>query len=101
MRKGWPKSHLGYEGMLGYTSTTHAVKFLHKLQQSVIDTMYFIIDEMCMVGRKTLGQVDRHLRQIFHQHAKEVFGGCSCLLFSDFGLLAWIRVLNLVLGWSC
>lgn len=40
-----------------------------------------------MVGRKTLGQVDRRLRQAFPHHAQEVFGGCSCLLFGDFGQL--------------
>ena len=40
-----------------------------------------------MVGRKTLGQVDRRLRQAFPHHRQEVFGGCSCLLFGDFGQL--------------
>ena len=40
-----------------------------------------------MVGRKTLGQVDRRLRQAFPRHAQELFGGCSCLLFGDFGQL--------------
>ena len=36
---------------------------------------------------KTLGQVDRRLRQAFPHCALEVFGGCSCLLFGDFGQL--------------
>ena len=36
-----------------------------------------------MVGRKTLGQVDRHLHQTFLHHTLEVFGGCSCLLFGQ------------------
>ena len=40
-----------------------------------------------MVGRKLLGQVDRCLRQIFPHHSQQVFGGCSCLLFGDFGQL--------------
>ena len=40
-----------------------------------------------MVGRKTLGQVDRRLRQAFPHHAQKVFRGCSCLLFGDFGQL--------------
>ena len=40
-----------------------------------------------MVGRKTFGQVDRHLHQAFPHHSQEVFGGCSCLLFGDFGQL--------------
>ena len=60
---------------------------LTKLQQSFSDIKYIIMDEMSMVGRKTLGQVDRRLRQAFPHHAQEVFGGCSCLLFGDFGQL--------------
>ena len=35
---------------------------LTKLQQSFSGIKYIIIDEMSMVGRKTLGQVDRRLR---------------------------------------
>ena len=48
---------------------------------------YLIIDEMSMVGRKLFGQVDRRLRQVFPQYACEAFGGCSCILFGDFGQL--------------
>ena len=40
-----------------------------------------------MVGRKLFGQVDMRLRQVFPQNANEVSGGCSCLLFGDFGQL--------------
>ena len=39
-----------------------------------------------MVGRM-FGQIERRLRQVFLHHAQEVFGGCSCLLFGDFGQL--------------
>ena len=60
---------------------------LHQLQQSLSGMKYLIIDEMSMVGRKTFGQVDRRLRQVFPHHAQEVLGGCSCLLFGDFGQL--------------
>ena len=60
---------------------------LNIVQQSFAHIKYVIIDEMSMVGRKTLGQVDRRLRQAFPHHAQEVFGGCSCLLFGDFGQL--------------
>ena len=60
---------------------------LQKIQHSFSSVKYIIIDEMSMVGRKMLGQVDRRLRQIFPHHAQEVFGGCSCLLFGDFGQL--------------
>ena len=60
---------------------------LTKLQLSYSEVKYLIIDEMSMVGRKTLGQVDRRLRQAFPHHSQQVFGGCSCLLFGDFGQL--------------
>ena len=33
------------------------------------------------------GQVDKRLRQAFPHHGDEVLGGCSCLLFGDFGQL--------------
>ena len=60
---------------------------LHRMQQSLANMEYLIIDEMSMVGRKMLGQVDKRLRQVFPHHADTVFGGCSCLLFGDFGQL--------------
>ena len=60
---------------------------LTKLQQAFSEVKYFIIDEMSMVGRKIFGQVDRRLRHAFPHHSQEVFGGCSCLLFGDFGQL--------------
>ena len=59
------------------------------MQQTLAD---LIIDEMSMVGRKFLGQIDKRLRQVFPHRADTVFGGCSCLLFGDFGQLppVWI-----------
>ena len=60
---------------------------LHDMQQSLADMEYLIIDEMSMVGRKFLGQVDQRLRQVFPRQADTPFGGCSCLLFGDFGQL--------------
>ena len=60
---------------------------LHKMQQSLADMKYLIIDEMSMVGRKMFGQVDQRLRQVFPHQADVLFGGCSCLLFGDFGQL--------------
>ena len=60
---------------------------LHDMQQSLVNMEYLIIDEMSMVGRKILGQVDKRLRQVFPYHANTLFGGCSCLLFGDFGQL--------------
>ena len=46
-----------------------------------------IIDEMSMVERKLFGQVDSRLRQAFPHSADVVLGGCSVLLFGDFGQL--------------
>ena len=40
-----------------------------------------------MVGRKTFGQIDKRLYQVFPPHADQLFGGRSCLLFGDFGQL--------------
>ena len=60
---------------------------LHQMQQSLASMDYLIIDEMSMVGRKIFGQVDKRLRQVFPHQADQLFGGCSCLLFGDFGQL--------------
>ena len=60
---------------------------LHDMQQSLVNMEYLIIDEMSMVGMKTLGQADKRLRQVFPHHADTLLGGCSCLLFGDFGQL--------------
>ena len=60
---------------------------LHQFQQSLADMEYLIIDEMSMVGRKMFGQVDKRLRQVFPHRSDQVLGGCSCLLFGDFGQL--------------
>ena len=60
---------------------------LTKLQQAFSEVKYLVIDEMSMVGRKIFGQVYRRLRQAFPHHSQEVLGGCSCLLFGDFGQL--------------
>ena len=60
---------------------------LHQMQEQLATMKYLIIDEMSMVGRKILGQVDKRLRQAFPHQADQLFGGCSCLLFGDFGQL--------------
>ena len=60
---------------------------LHHMQQSMPEMQYLIIDEMSMVGRKTFGQIDKRLCQVFPPHAHQLFGGRSCLLFGDFGQL--------------
>ena len=60
---------------------------LNEMQQSLSQIQYLIIDEMLMVGRKTFGQIDKRLRQIFPHKVHELLGGCSCILFGDFGQL--------------
>ena len=62
-------------------------RLLYQMQQSLENMAYLIIDEMSMVGRKILGQVDKCLRQVFPHYADALFGDCSCLLFGDFGQL--------------
>uniref|UniRef100_A0A1X7V578 ATP-dependent DNA helicase n=1 Tax=Amphimedon queenslandica TaxID=400682 RepID=A0A1X7V578_AMPQE len=60
---------------------------LQKMQDEMSSTKYLIIDEMSIMGRKTLGMIDRRLRQAFPGKSQVVFGGCSILLFGDFGQL--------------
>ena len=60
---------------------------LQQLQDRWNGVQYLIIDEMSMMGRKMLGQVDYRLRQAFPQMTDEVLGGCSCILVGDFGQL--------------
>jgi ATP-dependent DNA helicase PIF1 len=65
---------------------------LKRMQQSLGDMEYLIIDEMSMLDRKMFGKVDRRLRQVFPHRSGQVLGGCSCLLIGDFGQLpqSWI-----------
>lgn len=60
---------------------------LHRIQQKLASLRYVIIDEMSMVGRKIFGQINCRLKQVFPHAADQLFGGCSCLLFGDFGQL--------------
>ena len=73
---------------------------LHHMQQSLTGMHYLIVDEMSMVGRKMFGQVDKRLRQVFPHHADQLFGGCSCLLFGDFGQLLPVMDLDSVTNCS-
>ena len=60
---------------------------LHNIQEELSNIKYLIIDEMSMVSRKTFGMIDRRLRQAFPHKSQVLFGGCSVLLFGDFGQL--------------
>ena len=48
---------------------------------------YIIIDEKSMVGRRLLSRMDSRLREAFADSQDEYFGGCSILMFGDFGQL--------------
>ena len=58
---------------------------LYYMQQSLAGMCYLVIDKTSMGGRKIFGQIDKRLRQVFPHHADQLFGGCSGLLFGDFG----------------
>ena len=73
---------------------------LHEMQRTLSNMDYLIIDEMSTVGRKFLGQVDKRLHQVF-PHRADTLGGCSCLLFSDFGQLPCVMDLPLYITVSC
>ena len=60
---------------------------LQRMQEALSTMTYLIIDEMSMVGRKTFGQIDTRLRQALPHRAEQLFGGCSIILFGDFGQL--------------
>ncbi|XP_011402800.1 PREDICTED: uncharacterized protein LOC105312114 [Amphimedon queenslandica] len=60
---------------------------LQKMQDEMSSTKYLIIDEMSMVWRKTFAIIDYRLRQAFPAKSQVLFGGCSILLFGDFGHL--------------
>lgn len=59
---------------------------LLQLQQVMSTIKYIIIDEMSMVWPQSVWH-DYCLREAFPHHAQHVFGGCSILLFGDFGQL--------------
>ena len=54
-----------------------------RLQSDLTGVSYIIIDEMSMVGRRALGQIDELLRQATGK--EEVFGGLSVILVGDHG----------------
>jgi len=60
---------------------------LKQLQERLQDVSYVIIDEKSMVGRRMLGLIDKRLRQAFPEKNNETFGGCSIIMFGDFGQL--------------
>jgi ATP-dependent DNA helicase PIF1 len=57
------------------------------LQGRLEPIKYIILDEKSMVGRKLLSKVDSRLQDGFPLGQDDTFGGCSVLLFGDFGQL--------------
>jgi ATP-dependent DNA helicase PIF1 len=52
-----------------------------------------------MVGRRMFGQLDNRLHVAFPEKSNEMFGGCSLLMFDDFGQLPPVgdtALLNLI-----
>ena len=60
---------------------------LKNLQAEHCGVDYYIIDEMSMVGRRVLGQIDKRLREAFPRHSEQLLGGRSMILVGDFGQL--------------
>jgi len=62
---------------------------LLRLQGRFKPIRFIIIDEKSMIGRKMLSRVDFRLREAFPENTNDsdYFGGCSVLLFGDFGQL--------------
>lgn len=66
-----------------------ASKRLQQLEADFVDIKYIIVDEMSMVGRRSLGQIDELLRQA--KGNQQPFGGISVLLVGDHGQLPPVK----------
>ena len=60
---------------------------LQRLQDKFASTRYLIIDEVSMIGCNMLNSINKRLQQAFPLKADQPFGGCSLILFGDFGQL--------------
>ena len=60
---------------------------LHNLQAKCSNIKYIIIDELSMIGCRLLNAIDQRLKQAFPDKSDQSFGGCSILMFGDFGQL--------------
>lgn len=59
---------------------------LHRLQLTIKDIAYIIIDEMSMIGQRMLAWIDKRLRQATGK-LDTPLGGLSLILFGDFAQL--------------
>ena len=75
----------------------HSCKFrdlqgssLHRLQLTMTNKSYLIIDEMSMMGQRMMAVIDKRLRQAT-AHLDTPLGGLSVLLLGDFAQLPPVR----------
>ena len=61
---------------------------LLQLQEKCSMLKYILVDELSMIGCHLIRAVDFRLRQAFPTKADEFFGGCSIVMFGDFGQLS-------------
>ena len=71
---------------------------LKVMEADFVGVKYLIIDEMSMVGRRALGQIDELLRQA--TGIESPFGGLSIILVGDHGQLPPVRAPRLALPLS-
>lgn len=62
----------------------HQPAILSSIQRVFLGINYLVIDEKSMLGLKTLGWIDRRLREIFPERQDEFFGGISVIMIGDF-----------------
>ena len=67
-------------------SSLNAQQFL-LLQGGLNHVKYIILDEKSMIGRRLLSKVDSRFRDGFPHQQDDYLGGCSTLMFRDFGQL--------------
>ncbi|EAQ84302.1 hypothetical protein CHGG_10706 [Chaetomium globosum CBS 148.51] len=67
-----------------YRPLTEIPTVLGNLQRVFAGVRYLVIDEKSMLGLKTLGWIDRRLREIFPEKNNFSFGGLSVILIGDF-----------------
>ena len=65
-------------------------KRLMELQEKLKDIKYIVIDEMSMMGSRTLNLLNKRLKTIFPE-SEEEFGGMSIILVGDFGQLPPVK----------
>src|SRR5579859_2897251 len=67
--------------------STLSAQQLLLLQGRLNHINYIILDEKSMVGRRMFSKVDSRFRDGFPDRRNDFFGGCSMLMFGDFGQL--------------